>query len=135
MTPIVRDGKTLANVDVGAAFGKEFVDRAKKRFGIDLAVYSFDGKEFKRLSSTFGDAVVATPDELKSVFNGAALHRDASFGGHPAALYVGQIRNYAGRPIAVIEVIKDTTEYEAVATQAQLHLLLGTLAILAGAAL
>ena len=60
MTPIVRDGKTLANVDVGAAFGKEFVDRAKKRFGIDLAVHSYDGKDFKRLSSTFGDGVVAT---------------------------------------------------------------------------
>ena len=60
MTPIVRDGKTLANVDVGAAFGKEFVDRAKKRFGIDLAVYSYDGKAFKKLSSTFGDGVVTT---------------------------------------------------------------------------
>ena len=71
MTPIMRDGKTLANADIGAAFGKEFVDRAKQRFGIDLAVHSFDGKEFKRLSSTFGDAVVATPEELKSVFNGA----------------------------------------------------------------
>ncbi len=88
-----------ANTDVGAAFGKEFVDRAKKRFGIDLAVHSFDGKEFKRLSSTFGDTVVATPEELKGVFNGAALHRDASFDGHPAALYVGQIRNYAGQPV------------------------------------
>ena len=135
MTPILRDGKTFANVDVGAAFGKEFVDRAKKRFGIDLAVHWFDGKEFKRLSSTFGDTVVATPEELKSVFNGAALHRDASFSGHPAALYVGQIKNYAGQPIAVIEVIKNTTEYEAAATEAQLHLLLATLAILAGAAL
>src|SRR3954464_12430658 len=94
MTPIVRDGKTLANTDVGAAFGKEFVDRAKQRFGIDLAVHSFDGKEFKRLSSTFGDAVVATPDELKGVFSGGALHRDATLGGRPAALYVGQIKNY-----------------------------------------
>ena len=135
MTPIMRDGKTLAVADIGAAFGKEFVDRAKQRFGIDLAVHSFDGKEFKKLSSTFGDAVVATPDEMKSVFTGTALHRDATFGGHPAALYVGQIRNYAGQPVAVIEVIKDTTEYEAAANQAQLHLLLGTLAILAGAAL
>jgi methyl-accepting chemotaxis protein len=135
MTPIKRDGKAFANADVGAAFGREFVERAKQRFGIDLAVHSFDGKEFKRLSSTFGDAVVATPEELKSVLNGVALHRDASFGGHPAALYVGQIRNYAGQPIAVIEVIKDTTEYEAAATRAQMHLLLGTLVILAGAAL
>ncbi len=135
ITPILRDGKSLATVDVGASFGKEFVDRAKKRFGIDLAVHSFDGKEFKKLSSTFGDTVVATPAELKSVFEGAALHRDASFGGHPAALYVGQIRNYAGTPIAVLEVIKDTTEYEAAAASSQRNLIFATLAILAGAAL
>src|ERR1700682_219536 len=135
MTPIMRDGKSFANVDVGAAFGKEFVDRAKQRFGIDLAVHWFDGKAVKRLSSTFGDGVVATQDELKSVFDGAALQRDATIGGHAAALYVGQIRNYAGQPVAVIEVIKDTTEYGAAATRAQLHLLLATLAILAGAVL
>src|SRR5882672_5640255 len=135
MTPIMRDGKSVANVDVGAAFGKEFVDRAKQRFGIDLAVHWFDGKEFKKLSSTFGDAVVATQDELKRAFDGAALHRDASLGGHPAALYVGQIRNYAGQPLAVLEVIKDTTEYEAAATSSQYNLMLGTAAILGGAIL
>src|SRR5215475_2453791 len=66
MTPIVRDGKSLATVDIGAAFGKEFVDRAKQRLGIDLAVHWLDGGEVKKLSSTFGDEVVATPDELKS---------------------------------------------------------------------
>ncbi|MBX9645827.1 MAG: HAMP domain-containing protein [Xanthobacteraceae bacterium] len=133
MTPIVRDGKTLANTDVGAAFGKEFVDRAKKRFGIDLAVHSFDGKEFKKLSSTFGDGVVATQDELKAVMNGGALRRDAELGGHPAALYLGQIKNYAGQPVGVLEVIKDTTEYEAAAATSQRNLILGTVAILAAA--
>ncbi len=134
MTPIIRDGKIFANVDVGADFGKEFVDRAKKRFGIDLAVYSYDGSSFKRLSSTFGDDVVATPEELKSVFTGAALHRDATLAGHPAALYVGQIKNYAGQPVAVLEIIKDTTAYEAAAASSQRNLILATLAILAGAA-
>src|SRR5947209_3855477 len=93
MTPIVRDGKTLANTDVGAAFGKEFVDRAKKRFGIDLGVYSYDGKDFKKLSSTFGDGVVTTADELKGVIDGQPLRRDATIGGRPAALYLGQIKN------------------------------------------
>jgi methyl-accepting chemotaxis protein len=121
MTPIMRDGKSFANVDVGAAFGKEFVDRAKQRFGIDLAVHWFDGKTVKRLSSTFGEGVVATQDELKGVFDGAALQRDATIGGRAAALYVGQIRNYAGQPVAVLEVIKDTTEYEAAASRAQLQ--------------
>ena len=101
MTPIMRAGKSLATADVGAAFGKEFVDRAKLRLGVDLAVHWFDGKAFTKLSSTFGDGVVATQDELKSVFNGAALQREATLGGHPAALYVGQIKNYAGQPVAV----------------------------------
>ena len=79
--------------------------------------------------------MVATPEELKSVFSGAALHRDAALGGRPAALYVGQIKNYAGQPVAVLEVIKDTSEYEAAAASSQRNLILGTIAILAGAVL
>ncbi|MEA2908880.1 MAG: methyl-accepting chemotaxis protein, partial [Bradyrhizobium sp.] len=47
----------------------------------------------------------------------------------------GQIRNYAGQPVAVIELVKDTTEYEAAAASSQLHLILGTIVILAGAVL
>jgi methyl-accepting chemotaxis protein len=135
MTPILRDGKSIVNVDVGAAFGKEFVDRAKKRFGIELAVHWFDGKAFKRLSSTFGDTVVATQDELKAVFDGGTLRRDAVLNGDPAALYLGQIKNYAGQPVAVIELVKDTTEYEAAAASAQRNLMLGIAVILAGAVL
>jgi methyl-accepting chemotaxis protein len=102
MTPIMRDGKSIAVADVGAAVGKEFVDRAKQRLGVDLAVHWFNGKTFMKLSSTFGDGVVATPDELKAVFEGSALRRDATLGGHAAALYLGQIKNYAGQPIALI---------------------------------
>ncbi|BAM92855.1 putative methyl-accepting chemotaxis protein [Bradyrhizobium oligotrophicum S58] len=130
MTPIVRDGKVIATVDVGAAFGKEFVERAKQRFGIDLAVYWINDGQPKRLSSTFGDDVVATPDEVLAVFKGAPLQRDATLSGRPAAVYVGQIRNYAGDPVAVLEVIKDTTAYEAAAAGAQQQLIIGTVVIL-----
>ena len=135
ITPIVKDGKSLADVDVGAVLGKEFVERAKQRFGIDMTVHAFDGQAFKKLSSTMGGADVANQEELKQAFSGEAVHRDATLGDHPAALYVGQIRNYAGEPIAVLEIAKDTTQYEAAATDAQRTLLFGTFAILAGAAL
>jgi methyl-accepting chemotaxis protein len=133
MTPILRDGKSLANVDIGAAFGKEFVERAKKRFNIDLAVYSFDGKAFKKLSSTYGDATVTTTDELKGVIDGQPLRREAALDRHPGALYVGQIKNYAGQPVGLLEIVKDTTEYEAAVASAQRNLILGTAAILFGA--
>ncbi len=130
MTPIVRDGKVIATADVGAAFGKEFVDRAKQRFGIDVGVYWLHDQQFKRLSSTFGEEVVATQDELSGAFKGAPVQRSATVGGRPAAIYVGQIKNYAGEPVAVLEVIKDTTEYEAAAASAQRELILGTVSIL-----
>ena len=133
MTPIMRDGKAIANVDVGAAFGKEFVERAKKRFGIDLAVYSIDGKALNKLSSTFGENAVAKPEELKAVIDGPPLLREAELDGHPVAVYVGAIKNYAGAPVGVLETIKDTTEYEAAFAAAERNLILGTVAILAGA--
>jgi methyl-accepting chemotaxis protein len=135
MTPIMRDGKSIAVADIGVSFGKQFVDSAKQRFGVDLAVHRFDGKAFARIASTLGDSSEVTQDELKSVFDGGTLQRDAMINGHPAALYLGQIRNYAGQPIAVIELVKDTTEYEAAAASSQRNLILGAVAILAAAAL
>jgi methyl-accepting chemotaxis protein len=135
MTPIMRDGKSLAVADIGVSFGKQFVDSTKQRFGVDLAVHRFDGKAFARIASTLGDSSDVTQDELKSVFDGATLRRDATLNGHPAALYLGQIKNYAGQPVAVIELVKDTTEYEAAAASSQRNLILGASAILAAAAL
>jgi methyl-accepting chemotaxis protein len=135
MTPIMRDGKSLAVADVGVSFGKQFVDSAKQRFGVDLAVHRFDGKAFVSIASTLGAASDVTQGELKSVFDGGHLRRDATLNGHPAALYLGQIRNYAGQPVAVIELVKDTTEYEAAAASSQRNLVLGTIAILVAAAL
>jgi methyl-accepting chemotaxis protein len=135
MTPLMRDGKSMAVADIGVSFGKQFVDSTKQRFGVDLAVYRFDGKAFTRISSTMGDSSEVAQDELKSVFDGGTLRRDATLSGHPAALYVGQIKNYAGQPIAVIELVKDTTAYEAAAASSQRNLIVGALAILAAAAL
>jgi len=135
MTPIMRDGKSIGVVDIGVSFGKPFVDNAKRRFGVDLTMYRFDGKGFANIASTLDGSLVATQDELKNVYDGSALRRDATLNGHPAALYLGQIKNYAGQPVAVIELLKDTTEYEAAAANSQRTLILGTLAILAGAVL
>jgi methyl-accepting chemotaxis protein len=50
-------------------------------------------------------------------------------------LYLGQIKNYAGQPVAVIELVKDTTEYEAASARSQRTLIIGTIAILIAAAL
>jgi methyl-accepting chemotaxis protein len=133
MTPIMRDGKSLAVADIGVSFGKQFADSAKQRFGVDLAVHRFDGKAFANIASTFSS--LASQEELRGVFDGGTLRREATLNGHPAALYLGQIKNYAGQPVAVIELVKDTTEYEAASAGSQRTLIVGTIVILVIAAL
>ncbi len=110
MTPIMRGGKSIAVADIGVTFNKQFVDSVKQRFGVDLAVHRFDGNTMTNIGSTFAEKTLASPDELRSAFSGSTLRRDATLDGHPVALYLGQIRNYAGQPIAVLDLVKDTTE-------------------------
>jgi methyl-accepting chemotaxis protein len=135
MTPIMRDGKSIAVADIGVSFNKQFVDSVKRRFGVDLAVHRVDGKAFANIGSTFAEKSLASPEELKSVFDGATVRRDATLDGHPVVLYLGQIKNYAGQPIAVLELVKDITEYEAASAHSQRTQIIGTIAILLGAAL
>src|ERR1700728_1577147 len=135
IAPIMRDGKSIAVADIGVSFNKQFVDSVKQRFGVALAVHRFDGKAFANIGSTFVEQSLATQEELKSAFEGGALRRDTMLGGHPVALYLGQIKNYAGQPVAVIELVKDTTAYEAASTSSQRTLIFGTIAILIAAAL
>ncbi|MDR3515793.1 MAG: methyl-accepting chemotaxis protein [Azospirillaceae bacterium] len=131
MTPILRDGKSLAVSDVGITFGQAFVDRVKQRFGVDIAVHRFDGKGFVTLASSYSGDAVATPAEMTRALDGQPSRRDARVDGHAAAFYLGPIRNYSGQAVAVLEVIKDTTAYDAATTRAQHHLILGTAGILA----
>ena len=135
MTPIMRDGKSLAVADIGVSFNKQFVDSVKRRFGVDLAVHRFDGNGFTNIGSTFAEKSLVSQEELKGAFDGDTLHRNAVLDGHPVAVYLGQIKNYAGKPVAVLELVKDITAYEAASSSSQRTLIVGTLAILAAAAL
>src|ERR1700722_18842295 len=71
MTPIMRDGKSIAVADIGVSFNKQFVDNVKQRFGVDLAVHRFDGKTFVNIGSTFSEQSLATQEELRSAFDGS----------------------------------------------------------------
>jgi len=118
MTPIMRDGKSIAVADVGMDVGKEFADRIKQRLGVDVAIHGFDGQGVQTFTSTFAEKTTATPDELRSAFAGVRVRRDADIGGHPVAVLLGQIKNFAGEPIAVLELAKDNTAYAAAASAA-----------------
>ncbi len=133
VTPIPHEGKSLAVVDVGISFDQAFVDRLKQRFGVDIAVHTPDGDSFKRLAATFTEGSAATEAEIKAVFAGKSLIRDAQIGGHPATVFVGLVKDYSGKPVAVLQLAKDTTEFQTAASAARRDLMAGTVLVMAAA--
>jgi methyl-accepting chemotaxis protein len=129
MTPVVHGGSRFV-VDVGIVLGTEFADRIKQRLGVDVAIHAFEGQEFATLASTFAERTTASPEQIKNALTGMPVRREAQIGGHSAAVYLGQIKNYAGEPIAVLEIVKDTTLYEVARSAAMRNLMLSAAAIL-----
>jgi|GEM_PF-449091 len=123
--PIVHNGTTLGAVDIGIAFGKEFAEQAKQRFGVDIAVHATDGSGFKTLVSTYAGPRLASADELKTVLAGTPLLREGTMDDRPVAIYAGQIKNFSGQPVAVLELLKDTSEEKAAVARGQVKLLIG----------
>ena len=126
VVPMVRDGKSIGVVDVGISFDQAFVERLKRRFGLDLAVHVRDGDHFKAISSTSAEQTTATTDELDAAMRGATVRRNVTVGGHPAAVYLGEIKDFAGEPVAVLELVKDTTANAAAAAATRRDLVLGS---------
>jgi methyl-accepting chemotaxis protein len=135
MTPVIREGKSRFVIDIGIELGKAFAESAKKRLGVDIAVHAYDGKAFETIATTFAEGTTASPEQIRSSFEGTTQRRDAEIGGHPAAVHLGQIKNYAGEPVAVLEIVKDTTLYEAAKSTALRNQLFGTAVILLVAAM
>jgi methyl-accepting chemotaxis protein len=130
MTPVKRDGKSRFVIDVGLDLGQKFADGIKKRFGVDVAVHAYDGGAFQTLAATFPERSTASVDQIKQVFSGTPLRTDVEIGGHPAAVHLGVIKNYAGEAVAVLEIVKDTTLYEAARSAALRNQIFATVAIL-----
>ncbi|MBI1779724.1 MAG: HAMP domain-containing protein [Proteobacteria bacterium] len=129
--PLMQADKQIGAYDVGMSIGKPFVDAIKARFGIDIAVHLADGKEFKTIISTLPNSTVGTAAEYAAAFAGAPVIRRAAVDGNAVAAYFGQLRDFSGTPIAVVEVVKNIADFEAIAGKTRNYLIGATLAVLA----
>jgi methyl-accepting chemotaxis protein len=112
--PVVRDGRFIGAIDIGVTFGPVFVERIKTRFDVDFAVHRMQGDAFATLGSSLADKTLASPAELAQALDGAVVLRRTELDGHPVALYLGQLKNFAGEPVAVIELVQDISSFVAI---------------------
>jgi methyl-accepting chemotaxis protein len=133
-TPIIDGNDLLGLIDIGAPFGKTFVDTMKSRFGIDVAIHQFDGQTIKTLASTLtGTGTdVAT---IRRALAGETVVQQSEAGGRPIASTFGPIKSFSGTPVAVVEIVRDATAYRDLSRQSLTWLMLAAAGalLLAGA--
>ncbi|EKS38991.1 methyl-accepting chemotaxis protein [Afipia clevelandensis] len=126
-TPVMDGDTLLGTVDVGAPFGTTFVNSMKARFGVDVAIHQINGDKILTLASTVKDATVS-PATLKRALAGESIFLTKSLNGEPTATTFGPLKNFSGQPVAVVEIIRNTKDYEALAANSAMWLAAGAAA-------
>jgi methyl-accepting chemotaxis protein len=116
----IMDGDTLIGVvDVGAPFGKNFVESIKSRFGVDIAIHQLDDQNAKTLASTLATNA-ADPALLRRALAGEIVIQHGELNGKPSATTFGAVKNFSGDPVAVFEIVRVASAYAAL-TQSSLN--------------
>jgi methyl-accepting chemotaxis protein len=132
----VRDGdRVIAVADIATRFGREFVDRIKREFGVELALHRLAGDGVETLATTLASPTGLTVDVYRAALAGTAQSQRATIAGRPVAVRAAPIRDFSGRPIAVMEIVKDIESLIGIQAQTRSWLIgvaLGILVIASG---
>jgi len=132
----IRDGdRVIAVADIGTRFGRDFVERIKRELGVELSVHRLAGDRLETLATTLANPSGLPLEVYRTALGGAVQSRQAALGGRDMAIRVAPVRDFAGRPIAVMEIARDIGPLAAIQAQTRLWLLGAALATLAVAIL
>jgi methyl-accepting chemotaxis protein len=131
---ITDGGVLLGTMDIGAPFGKTFVDTMKARFGVDVGIHQLEGDVVKTLASTLkgtgANALIA-----RRALAGETIIESGQRDGRPVATTFGVIKNFSGDPVAFFEIVRDASAYAALTRSALTWLALASGCVLLLAAL
>ncbi|QDM24093.1 HAMP domain-containing protein [Tardiphaga sp. vice154] len=129
-TSPMRDGNTVVGtVDIGAPFGKTFVNSMKSRFKLDVAIHQLDGQSTKTLATTLTGAT-ADSSAIRRAMGGETVIQFGETNGRPSATTFGVIRNFSDQPVAVFEIVRDVTAYAALTRSALTWLVIASVCVL-----
>ncbi len=128
--PVTRDGKMIGMFDVGAKFGPGFVSRIKAMFGIDFAIHQYKGDKFRTADASFEAKTLSTDEEKSAALAGKLISRRAELDGRPMEIYLGALKDVNGTPVAVVEVVKDISDFVASESSARRWLVFSTVMVL-----
>ncbi len=114
----IRDGdRIIAVADAATRFGRDFVERIKRELGVEVSIHRFAGERLETLATTLTAPTGIDSALYRGALAGTARTEHATIGGRPVAIRVAPIMDFAGRPIAVFEIVKDITALASIQSQ------------------
>ncbi len=119
--PVVQDGKQLGTVEFGMNFGQALADGFKKQFGVDVAIHATKAavqqgggisEEIKTVALTTKEPYFQQ-DDWKRVLAGETIIRRGMRDNVSVTGVTAPVLDYLGKPAAIVELVMDSSQYEA----------------------
>ena len=112
MVPVFNGGQHIGSVEFGMSFGPTFFEAFKKQYGVEIGLHLYKDKTFQTFATTAGDRPLSSLDQLEKAYNGASQLHYADINGISHAVIAEAVQDYSGKPIGVIEIAMDRSQYQ-----------------------
>jgi len=121
VAPVIIDQKHWGSVEFGFSLGQSFFDQVKADTGAELQVFKLNGNQTEAYASTLGNADLLAPAEMQQVISGTAVISQINLGNQSYAVYADLLRDFSGKPVAVVEIAMDRGDYAAMLSDSVMH--------------
>lgn len=109
--PVRLDGTIVGVVDIGSPLTNDYFQRLKENLQAELAVRVRKGEGFATQNTTSDGKVLLANEDLAALWDGRPVPlRLLEAGGRTYATRGTLIRDFAGKPLGIVEVASDVTE-------------------------
>jgi methyl-accepting chemotaxis protein len=131
LVPVSYEGKHVGSVEFGMSFGQAFFDEYAKLHHVDLELYINRDGRLDLFASTMKGNNLVSDEELRAVGPDKPLFDQGEMAGTPVSYYAASVTNYSGKPIGVLVLAKDRSQFStAFSTLSTLVVGLGLLSVL-----
>jgi methyl-accepting chemotaxis protein len=121
--PVSYQGRHIGVVEFGLSFGEAFFTQFKQRTGVDAALQIPADGGLKTFAGTIQGGTLFSADQLTRILSGETLIQHLDYQGKPVSLYGRMVNDFSGKPVGVLELIRDRTATVAIYQRALISIL------------
>ncbi|MGP7735325.1 methyl-accepting chemotaxis protein [Oceanimonas smirnovii] len=111
LSPISQYGRHLGSVEFGLNLAQDFAAHFSDEFNAGIAIHVINGNRAEQLASTINGGSLNTQQQLLAAWQGDPVQGRADRGELHFATLARTLNDYAGKPIAVVEIAMDRSFY------------------------